>query len=75
MYEIQWCYFINIKSESIKISILGMFVLIEYQSEGSLNSEHIFKSLEQMHITWNMDGSANEKSSYLSLLKIVGKCS
>lgn len=52
-----------------------MFVLIEYQSEGSLNSEHIFKSLEQMHITWNMDGSANEKSSYLSLLKIVGKCS
>lgn len=33
MYAIKWHYFINIKSDSKKISILGMLVLFEYQSE------------------------------------------
>lgn len=53
LYAIQWHCFINIKPDSIKISILGMFVLIKYRSEWSSNTEDNFKSLEQMHIAWN----------------------
>lgn len=75
IYGIKWHYFVNIKPDSMKISILGMFVLLDYQSESSSNNEINFKNLEQIYITWNMDGSVNEKSSYLRVFKIVGKYS